>query len=236
MTEVSELGVAVAHARHVPAADRQRWRVEVEAQGTSGAVVVATCHRVEVLATVDRLDRLPPLNGTERLDGRGAIRHVVALAVGLESLVVGEDQVLHQLREAVGAARASAALPAELDRLADVSLRAGRLARSWRTGPSRSLADVALDRIAGPSALTGRTVAIVGAGEMGRLAARAARQRGARIVVASRRTDSAERLAREEISRMTEHLAERLMREPLTRLGHDVDGRHEAAARELFGL
>jgi hypothetical protein len=35
---------------------------------------------------------------------------------------------------------------------------------------------------------------------------------------------------------MTEHLAERLMREPLTRLGRDVDGRHEAAARELFGL
>ena len=137
------------------------------------------------------------VDGSQLLVGDAAVRHIIGLAVGLESVVVAEDQVLHQLRGAVSTARASGALPTELDRLADVALRAGRLARSWRTGPPRSLADVALDRIGPGDGLRGGFIGIVGTGAMGRVAARAAARRGARVVIAGHRFESATRLARE---------------------------------------
>jgi glutamyl-tRNA reductase len=73
-----------------------------------------------------------------------------------------------------------------------MSLRAGRLARSWHRGPVRSLADVAIrvieDRV---GTLTGQEFLIVGAGRMGRLAARAAVAAGASVSLASRSRDRA---------------------------------------------
>ena len=124
--------------------------------------------------------------------GRPRARHAIAVATGRDSVVVGEDQILHQLREALEAARASGALEAEVDRLFGLALRAGRRARSWRSGRQRSLADVALERVErtiGP--LRDREILVVGAGRMGELLARSAAARGASVAIANRSEDRA---------------------------------------------
>lgn len=349
-------------------------------QRPPGAVLVETCHRVELYAAggsdpVIPAGDLPP--GAALLDGEQAVDHLVSLAIGLRSTIVGEDQILHQIRTSLDTARARGPLPPELGRLFDDALRSGRRARSWLPPRRRSLADAALDLVHRP--LAGERVLVVGTGEIGRLAAIAAIHRGAEVRIGSRTPARAATLAaelgvgatsfdpgddvarfavvavalrgpwpiaartedrlaaagswivdlsspsavparlreaatgrlvtiddiagqaqpdaedrtlarlgrlrdetvaaflawsarsstraaaramaeraervretelgelwrrlpeladseRDEIERMTRHLAERILREPLEQLGRDADGRHERAARELFGL
>jgi glutamyl-tRNA reductase len=131
-----------------------------------------------------------------RLMGAQAVRHATSVAIGLESAVLAEDQVLHQLRADVTRARRSRALPPHLHVLFDAVLRAGRLARSWRPAAPRSLADLAVDRVVSASVgHGGAPILVVGAGEMGRLAARAASARGCPVVVASRTRAHADEVA-----------------------------------------
>lgn len=176
-----------------------------------GGVVVTTCHRVEVyVPTMARTDGRDGPHGPEgsdtarelervgarRLDGEAAAAHAISLALGLESAVLAEDQLLHQLRTSVGAARAGGPLPVELGALFELALRSGRTARSWRPDRPRSLADLALERIAEAlGGLSGKRVLIVGAGEMGRLTAVAAVRTGAEVVVCSPRAGHAASLA-----------------------------------------
>jgi glutamyl-tRNA reductase len=115
---------------------------------------------------------------------------VIAVAGGRDSVVIGEDQVLHQLRISVAAARADGRLDPVLEHLFMLGLRAGRRSRSWRTGPVPSLADVAvaeIERATGP--ISGREVLVVGAGTMGRLAVRTAIAAGASVSIANRSPD-----------------------------------------------
>jgi glutamyl-tRNA reductase len=188
------LMVLAAAAPAVDASRREELLPLAEAAAAkAGGVLVSTCHRVEWLTDVDQRARvdLQPLIGAgmARLQGRAAASHVINLALGLESAVVGEDQILHQLRTAVTAARRRGALGAGLDALLDGALRAGRLGRSWRPAHhsvGTSLADVAVARIEaaiGPFA-AGR-ILVVGTGEMGRAAAVAALGRGAAVAIAS---------------------------------------------------
>jgi glutamyl-tRNA reductase len=134
------------------------------------------------------------------------------VAAGLDSVVVGEDQILHQLRECLadrhlpGAAgcpvevgspnRSAKGLHPVLERLFQIALHLGRETRSWREGPPRSLADVALARILPvPGPLLGRRVLLLAAGRMARLSALAAARQGAHVLVANRSSDRAAALA-----------------------------------------
>jgi glutamyl-tRNA reductase len=199
--EHAPLLALTTHARGVPAADRSEFASRLRDHVGAPAVIVETCHRVEAYvsgagdprATAATVD-LP--GGGAVLTGDSAARHAIATAVGTDSVVIGEDQILHQLRAAVEAARVAGALDADLDRLFSIALRAGRRARSWRQGPTRSLGDVAIaaiERSAG--SLRGRPILVVGAGQMGRLAARAAHAAAAEVTVTSRSHGSAEALA-----------------------------------------
>jgi len=191
----------VAHARQVPAVERERFAARLRDKHAGRAVVLETCHRVEgYLVRPDNPDRLrrelslPP--GGASLMTEDAVRHAIAVAVGRDSVVIGEDQILHQLRESIETARTAGTLDPVLERLFALALQAGRRARSWRQGPQRSLADVALsviERQGGP--LRGRAVLVVGAGRMGGLAARAAVAAGASVSVANRSPESAQSLA-----------------------------------------
>lgn len=180
----------VTHARHVPAVERQRFAARLRDAPTGQPLVLETCHRVEAyLASADHdtapADWLPA--GGHLLVGEAAIRHAISVAVGRDSVVIGEDQILHQLRESVDRARGESRLDPILERLFAVGLRAGRRARSWRDGTGRSLANMALsviERQAGP--IGDREILIVGAGQMGRLAVRAATTAGASVWVANR--------------------------------------------------
>jgi glutamyl-tRNA reductase len=143
------------------------------------------------------LSALVPAGG-RRYVGEDAARHAIAVAVGLDSVVVGEDQVLHQLRRSVAEAQAGGRLDPVVDRLFSLALRAGRRARSWRLRPSRSLADVAFaaaEARIGP--VRGRPLLVVGSGEMGRLAAVAAATAGCHVSISSRTPGRAGALASE---------------------------------------
>ena len=191
----------VTHARQVPAHERERFATRLRDEMTGRALVIDTCHRVEAyVVSADDPARLafavslPP--GGKALVGEPAIRHAISVAAGRDSVVVGEDQILHQLRVSVAASRGAGTLDPALERLFALALQAGRRARSWRQGPPRSLADVALSVIeqqGGP--LRGRDVLVVGAGRMGQLAVRAALAAGAAVSVANRSAAAARSVA-----------------------------------------
>jgi len=198
----------------------------VQAEPVAESFVVSTCNRVEVYAEVDRFHAgvtaicellarhcgVPPHELTPHLyvhyEDR-AVSHLLAVAAGLDSMVVGEDQILGQVRSAVKLAAEQGTAGRVLGELGQLALRTGKRARA-ETGIGRaglSLLSAAVELAAahlapespvgpGPDALAGRDVLIVGAGSMSALAAAtAARSGAASIVVANRTRERAERLA-----------------------------------------
>lgn len=192
----------IAHARGVPSAAREAFAARCAALPPNDAVMlVHTCHRVEMYVAIRALKdlELPPLpTGGLWLQDAAAASHLISVACGLESAVLGEDQVLHQVREAYVTRRAARPLDPVLDRMFQVALSAGRSAHGWFAGSRRSLGDAALDEIESRvGTLQDQPILIVGAGSMGRLAARAAARRGARVIVTNRTADRAVSLARD---------------------------------------
>ncbi len=192
----------VLHARRVHSLEREAFATALDGVDLGpGAIRVHTCHRVEVYQTVGPADApaLPALpDGVERLEDADAVRHLVEVACGLDSAVFGEDQILHQLRVTLAERRDGGSIDPVLDRLFQAALRAGRQSRAWFDGSPRSLADVALDLIEKESGeVRGRTILVVGAGHMGRLAAFAAHRRGAAVLVVNRTVERARALAAE---------------------------------------
>ncbi|MGY1707956.1 glutamyl-tRNA reductase [Geodermatophilus sp. SYSU D00758] len=187
----------------------------VDTPHVSEAIVLATCNRVEVFAEVDRfhggvaevsrvlarqagatVEELSPYVTVHYEDE--AVRHLFTVAAGLDSMVVGETQVLGQLRNAYALAREQGTVGRALHPVAQRALRVGKRVHS-ETGIDRagaSLVSVSLDRAEeriGP--LAGRGVLVVGAGSMGALAATTLARRGAGVTVISRTPASAQRLA-----------------------------------------
>lgn len=159
-----------------------------------GGAVIRTCHRIEWYHG-DAIDltrllvggggRVP--DGTTTVSGFAVVERLVSLALGLESVVLGEDQILHQIRRAVAEARTRGSFGGDLALAFDSALRAGRLGRTWRPGRAESIADLAVRRGAALTGeLAGRRVLVVGTGEMGRLAVGAARNAGAAVAITSR--------------------------------------------------
>ena len=209
----------------------------VQAEPVAEAFVVSTCNRVEVYADVDRFHAgvtaicellarhcgVPSHELTQYLyvhyEDR-AVSHLLAVAAGLDSMVVGEDQILGQVRSAVKLAAEHGTAGRVLGELGRLALRTGKRARAetaiGRAGLSllSAAVELAAARLgplrpgpAGPGParpgqddkhdpLAGRDVLVVGAGSMSGLAtATAARSGAASITVANRTRKHAERLA-----------------------------------------
>jgi glutamyl-tRNA reductase len=122
-----------------------------------------------------------------------------AVACGLDSMVVGESQILGQVRLALRLAQEAGTAGRTLGRLAQQALRVGKRART-DTGidrAGRSLVTAGLDaaeRVLGP--IDGRTTVVVGAGSMSALAAAVLKQRGSgTVIVANRTAQHAQRVA-----------------------------------------
>jgi glutamyl-tRNA reductase len=211
----------------------------------AGAFVVATCNRVEVYAEVGKFHAA--LSAISELLARHssidlaeltrhlyvhyedrAIQHLLAVTCGLDSMVVGEAQILGQVRQALKSARAQGVLSRGLSDAGRAALRAGKRAHA-ETGIDRAgatMISVGIDLAAGAlrrpgefsqaqpgearpgparpgpdqpgqaGPLAGASVLVVGAGSMSALAAKTAADAGAaRITVANRTRDHAERLA-----------------------------------------
>ncbi|MCZ2827913.1 glutamyl-tRNA reductase [Modestobacter sp. VKM Ac-2986] len=187
----------------------------VDSEHVSEALVLATCNRIEVFAEVDRfhggitdvsrvlarhagatVEELSPYVTVYYEDQ--AIGHLCTVAAGLDSMVVGETQVLGQLRAAYALAQEEGTVGRELHPITQRALRVGKRVHA-ETGIDKagaSLVSVALDRVTDVLGdLTGRPVLVVGAGSMGALAATTLARRGAAVTVSSRTPASAARLA-----------------------------------------
>ena len=190
----------------------------VQAEPVAEAFVISTCNRVEVYADVDRFHAgvtaicellarhggMPSPELTPHLYvhyEERAVSHLLAVAAGLDSMVVGEDQILGQVRSAIKLAAEHGTAGRVLGELGRLALRTGKRARA-ETAIGRaglSLLSAAVEVAAGRSgtdALSGRRVLVVGAGSMSALAvATAARSGAASIAVANRTREHAERVA-----------------------------------------
>jgi glutamyl-tRNA reductase len=174
---------------------------------TDEAVVLSTCNRAEVYAAcqdatraradlsgfmcefhdVDRKALAPHVYDLLDLD---AVRHLLRVAAGLDSLVVGEPQILGQVKEAHTLATGAQTVGPVLNRLFHASFAAGKRVRT-ETGLSSgavsvSFAAVSLARkIFGD--LSGRSVLVIGAGEIGKLTAQHLKSQGVqRVTIVSR--------------------------------------------------
>jgi glutamyl-tRNA reductase len=177
--------------------------------------IVSTCNRAEIYGVSDREDDLDALSGFfsrfHRVDdvllrqtaltghGDATVRHLFRVAAGLDSMVLGEAQILGQIREAHRVATAAGSLRAVTNRLFMNALECGKRVRAETglgTRPT-SVAGLALT-LAGRifESLKGRRALLVGAGETAELTARLLLDEGvSEIVVANRSFDRAQALA-----------------------------------------
>ena len=185
-----------------------------EHPGIDEGMILSTCNRVEILANTKNgagadlrgfLQNYFQIDGSElnkhlyEYSEQDAVRHLFRVAASLDSMVVGEPQILGQVKEAYATARAVGAVRAQLDQLVT---RAFAVAKRVRTetavgSSSVSIASVAVElakKIFGN--LQGKHVYLVGAGKMSELAARHLLAHGcASIFVANRTYDRAVSLA-----------------------------------------
>jgi glutamyl-tRNA reductase len=181
-------------------------------------LILSTCNRTEIYAVVEPAGETAPegavfaflathcratadelARATTVRSGEHATHHLFRVACGLESLVLGEPQILGQLRDALAAARSAGSAGPLLTRLATEALRAGKRARSDTeivrnrlTIPHAALA-LAGEQVDG---LRGKDALVIGAGEMGGLTAKLLRSAGVRsLTIANRSVERAERLA-----------------------------------------
>ncbi|HEY0717574.1 MAG TPA: glutamyl-tRNA reductase [Streptosporangiaceae bacterium] len=184
----------------------------------AGTFIISTCNRVEIYADVDRFhgsvaaicELLSQYTGipTQELTGHlyvhyedRAVKHLLNVAAGLDSMVVGEGQILGQVRTALNTAREQGTLGRVLSEAGSAALRAGKRAHA-ETGIDRagaSLVSVGIEasvEALGRVSLAGQRVLVVGAGSMSSLAATtAARAGAAQVTVANRTRRHADRLA-----------------------------------------
>jgi glutamyl-tRNA reductase len=235
---VSVLVVGLSH-KSAPVATLERAAVSgdtlakllvdlARAEAVAETFVISTCNRVEVYADADRFHAgvaavceliarhcgIPAEELTPHLyvyyEDR-AVSHLLAVACGLDSMVVGEEQILGQVRSAIRLATVHGAIGRGLGDLGRLALRAGKRARA-ETGIGRtgvSLLSLAIDAASpslrapapdcaasGAPRLAGQDVLVVGAGSMSALAVATASRHGAgSLVVANRTRRHAERLA-----------------------------------------
>ncbi|MFD7940200.1 glutamyl-tRNA reductase, partial [Streptomyces sp. NPDC059755] len=191
----------------------------VAAEPAAEAAVLATCNRIELYADVDKfhagvaelstllaqhsgvgLEELTPYLYVHYEDR--AVHHFFSVACGLDSMVVGEGQILGQIKDALARAQELHTAGRLLNDLFQQALRVGKRAHS-ETGIDRagqSLVTFGLEQLAAGGDVTawarGKKALVIGAGSMSSLAAATLARAGvAEIVVANRTPDRAERLA-----------------------------------------
>ena len=180
----------------------------VRHDGILEGMIVSTCNRVEVIVNADdKADAAPAirqfLSGYHRCDlrdyesyfywhrQRDAVRHLFRVASSLDSMILGEPQILGQMKQAFATARAAGTLNGTLHEVINQALAVGRRVRRetalGTAAVSVSYAAVELaKKIFG--SLAGKTVFVIGAGKMSELAARHLLSSGASAILVTNRT------------------------------------------------
>lgn len=198
----------------VPATEVTKVLHELQqAEHVSEAMLVSTCNRIEVYAVVETFhgglndvsDVLARQAGMEPADlydslyvhyAGAAIEHLFSVTSGLDSMVVGETQILGQIRSSYATARDAGTVGRTLHELIQTTLRVGKRVHS-ETGLDQLGASVVSEalRAASPD-IAGKHALIVGAGSMGALTASQLRKSGiGEITVANRTEAKAARIA-----------------------------------------
>jgi len=180
------------------------------------ATVIATCNRVEIYTEVDRfhgsvesLSRLLVDRAGATTEAMlphlyvhyddGAISHLFQVAAGLDSMAVGEGQILGQTREALRRGQELGTVGPALNTLFQQALRVGKRTRAETAidQVAPTLVSAALDQLDGAAdAVRGKDVVVIGAGAMAGLAtATVARMGAGRVAVVNRSLERARRLA-----------------------------------------
>jgi glutamyl-tRNA reductase len=176
-----------------------------ELPGVAECMIVSTCNRVELITALDLkdadlagflcrhfgLDASVLANHIYQHRDQNAVRHLFRVAASLDSMVVGEPQILGQVKEAFAVARESGTVGGQLEHLLQSAFSAAKKVRTETEigSSSVSIASVAVElarKIFG--SLNGRTVFLVGAGKMSELAARHLVQQGAGTILVTNRT------------------------------------------------
>jgi glutamyl-tRNA reductase len=181
----------------------------------SEAVVLSTCNRTEVYAVAERFHGayqdvrdflaetafLAPEDFSDHLYvhyDAPAVAHLFSVASGLDSAVLGESEILGQVKQAWERAREEGAAGPTLNLLFRHALAAGKRARSDTaigrhiTSVSQAAVAMAAERLGG---LAGRTALVLGAGDMGEAMALGLAKAGTELIVANRTWDTAVALA-----------------------------------------
>lgn len=183
------------------------------ATGIRESMILSTCNRVEILATADSPVAHPDANPHANLDrfladhfaidpaelaphlyqfhDVAAVRHLFRVAASLDSMVIGESQILGQVKDAYNVGRELGTIASELDPLLQSAFAAAKKVRTETEIGSTtvSIASVAVDlarKIFG--SLNGKTIFLVGAGKMSELAARHLVAQGASSILLANRT------------------------------------------------
>ncbi|MFB6140429.1 MAG: glutamyl-tRNA reductase [Halosimplex sp.] len=189
--------------------DGQREAVErlLSVPAVEEAYVLQTCNRVEAyVVTNDAADGRAALDASfdevpddvlVDLGHEESLRHLMRVAAGLESLVVGEDQILGQVGDAYEDALEAGGVGRLLEAGVTKAIHVGERARTETAinEGSVSLASAAVRLADDEVGVDGAEALVVGAGEMGRLAARTLGSRVDHLYVANRTAAKAERLA-----------------------------------------
>ncbi len=181
-----------------------------------GGIVLSTCNRTEIYvlshsdtAGRDRASRylcqvkdLPQWfiqNNVDCLTEEKAIEHLFRVSCGMDSMILGEDQILHQVKKAMENAEAATRCPPSLSHLFHCALRAGKRARNetqigrFCLSISHAGVEMALRTL---NDLSTRAALVIGAGDTGRLTAKILKDHGTRdLLIANRSWDRAQEVA-----------------------------------------
>jgi len=210
-------GVRVSHEHasvdQIEAAAGEDARSVVESllahDGVREAFALQTCNRAEAYVVADSTEAgraalgllsagLDDESVVVEMDHEGSLRHLMRVAAGLESLVIGEDQILGQFKRAVEVARGAGGLGPTLETGLTKAVHVGERARTETVinDGATSVGSAAVRLAEREIGLEGATALVVGAGEMGKLAAKALADAGvSELVVANRTIPHAEHVA-----------------------------------------
>ncbi|NHB58357.1 glutamyl-tRNA reductase [Acinetobacter sp. 194] len=183
-------------------------------QNLNDMVVVSTCNRTEVYAMAENadmvLDWLAQKNGIDvkqllnhvyRYENAQAVTHLMRVASGLDSLMLGEPQIMGQVKTALNLAKESDVVSPNLNRIFEYAFYAAKRVRSETAVGSHAVsmgyavAQLALQVFSQPEKLT---VMVVAAGEMNSLVAKHLAETGvAKVLICNRSRERAENLAQE---------------------------------------
>ncbi len=179
--------------------------------GVTGCVILTTCNRTEIFASADRGESIEGIilllkdicsdveNYLEVSTGTEVIRHIFRVVSGLESLIIGEDQILAQVKNNYFECRDECSTNSLLDIIFNQAIRVGKLVRTKteisKGGVSVGSAAVTLaENIFG--SLQGKKILIVGAGEMSCLIAKSLSSKGLKgVYVSNRNYETARNIA-----------------------------------------